>query len=816
MIDITGLTYSTDNKVLSSLGTSKISTTVDNFLNQFVVSWERFSPTNLPTSLKFYFMQYALYYNPTYWVVCYKAGTRPVKNKSISATAPVWEQYGMEVVDVVNAATSTVRFNPKPEEQELLHYIGVYPVWQNKYINTTNAPDGADRYEEWLKRQQNAHYQGTMVLTDSEPPEEIDAPPLWDASSLVSNQNNILYIQNGYQDTLQSIHRGITSVKTNDQNKFTLLSGSGENVFATKDGISELGFSSSTVYSKNNTDIFTVNTTTKAQSFLNINTGRLGTVSNLFAYNGSLYVVRRALTGVPEYNYIAKYDPTAFGGQLTLTSPTVSIIDTITFDSKTHYLIKITSSSITGKGIKVGQLTNVLGFFGTHSPIVEVGANFIVIRTTSNSTVIENNNNFLKLNVIAGQYIYNDGFNIRGAGNDPRFNTIIGLPLNGTVSGNYYYYYYTTQTTGVNGIRRINLSDPQGAPQVVSLSDTDITDVTADANGNIFWARNNIATSAYRPTITVRRTNGTTEVLAGGVEISNGVPQDGIGTAVRFAGAITSITHHNDGHIYFTDVVVGSVTSSYLRRLNITTRQVTTLNLVQDDIVKDTTKGDKDGEKDVDIPPKPTPTPVLPPLPLPGFDEKPECTTGMNNCIVITDPENRIIDIVPLPGTPENDVITIRKEWDVLTLLRNGKVIWTYLLDAVQSYIIESVDNLGFYYRATMENITPAAGYTPKPLTGYNYIFKTTIIEPMAARQTLFTYGKNQTSQACLIFPNGEIQVSRDPIDSDIQLSDFVIHGGRKYTLPNGQNSESPIIPYNLLPLFVEQGLTDFLEEIEL
>ena len=184
--------------------------------------------------------------------------------------------------------------------------------------------------------------------------------------------------------------------------------------------------------------------------------------------------------------------------------------------------------------------------------------------------------------------------------------------------------------------------------------------------------------------------------------------------------------------------------------------------------------------------------------------------------VTIDDPEDPTLPGPYVTGVSPDDVFSLRKNRDILYILRNGIIIWTYKLTPRQLYNMTSNKYIGWVNRVTGEPIeTPEDAVYFNLDYSFDYIFNGTIEEPMASTDILFTYGKHYQGQSLVVWDDGQIKIDRFTLEEDLKTADYYVPGGRVFTLPNGQKAKSPLIPYWVLNIIVENNAQQYLVKVE-
>jgi hypothetical protein len=184
--------------------------------------------------------------------------------------------------------------------------------------------------------------------------------------------------------------------------------------------------------------------------------------------------------------------------------------------------------------------------------------------------------------------------------------------------------------------------------------------------------------------------------------------------------------------------------------------------------------------------------------------------------LTFTDPLGGLLKIINVEGRAPGDVYTIRKENGSFVILRDGKILFTYLIPPTEIYNMPSDGYIGWYEFGTKNPITtPPEFVQPLPLNGYNYILQTTFTERMASTQSPFYYGNYTYGKGFLLFDDDTYVYDRALLDDDINRATYKIFGGRRYYYNDTEFLESPILPEWLVSLLAETPLRNNILEAE-
>jgi hypothetical protein len=198
-----------------------------------------------------------------------------------------------------------------------------------------------------------------------------------------------------------------------------------------------------------------------------------------------------------------------------------------------------------------------------------------------------------------------------------------------------------------------------------------------------------------------------------------------------------------------------------------------------------------------------------------GVDVKPPVDEG-DIKVEIDDPEDPTLPGPYVSGVSPDDIFSLRKNRDILYILRNGIIIWTYKLNPRQLYNMKSTKYIGWIDRVTGEPIeTPEDAVYVNFNYSFDYTFNGTIEEPMASTDILFTYGKHYQGQSLVVWDDGELKIDRFTLEEDLKTADYYVPGGRVFTLSNGKKAKSPLIPYWVLKILVDNNFQQYLVKVE-
>lgn len=169
----------------------------------------------------------------------------------------------------------------------------------------------------------------------------------------------------------------------------------------------------------------------------------------------------------------------------------------------------------------------------------------------------------------------------------------------------------------------------------------------------------------------------------------------------------------------------------------------------------------------------------------------------LDEVLQVEDPSGQTIGYITIKGgTRPGDVFTFRKNNDRLYFLINGRVVWTYLLNALQLLAFTSSSYSGFYTTGTRTTVANEDGIVRLPPYGdFNYTVETQIVQDGAGHHPLFARGINLTSNTLMVFNDDTVSFELRPSNDDIVRAIYVVEGGRDYKVQFDIKGPSPILP---------------------
>jgi hypothetical protein len=447
-------------------------------------------------------------------------------------------------------------------------------------------------------------------------------------------------------------------------------------------------------------------------------------------------------------------------------------------------------------------------FSGNPSVVIEKDSTSFTLRTTASvsSTTLAN----YRLTNVSALCINTIGSTVSNKWYEQTYNDLqngTDALQQGFVKNNFLYYPAT------NGIIKINLETREltnintfpGLPLPISVIETPEDERLFVATISGVYRANDFANFA---------------IYVGGTSVSS-TPVDGVGSAASFAG-IRGMVYSPDGYIYVTDFRSPGagqpdiVETSNIRRIGPSTEgsPIGVVGPKEAEVSNEDEESwfDGDGEVSTD--------PSLPEDQTIGFEEFTYDVPAFDPINpekpgTFTDPDGNSIPTDRIIGRAPGDPITLRKDRNKLVLLRDGRVLFTYLLTPEQHSTWTSDAYLGWYEPGTKNRITtPTEFIRFRPVNGYNYILKTAFTERMAATESPFYYGNYMFGKGFLLFDNDTYVYDRALLDDDINRAVYTILGGRKYYYNDTEFLESPILPQWLVDFLAETPLTDNLIEV--